>query len=691
METFAKDELRSAHKDQFMAVGSKREFVHDKVCYTCGKSCSAETVKCGYCGVVLDAIDKFNHMQEMHPLTPLTSLWPVNCRFFKLNTQIPEVVAKQVVEYELINDNGNLTQYPKGTGVFVCAVCGESSGSLSKTNRHLLREHNVKGIFCMQCGLCFKSSCNSLIVDHQHFCSGGDMLSCIDCGKCVGSWKNADNHRRRDHSSSVKKKRKCKKSLYKSYMTETKGKYGYNILCADCTGTCKNAPVKCTLCQEVVPKDDIHMKIKHPYSPCKTWIVFCRYAVHTATLCTNSLVSYLGEKIPTVSQEDLINEGIIPSKHTYNYRCNQCQMYFHQRKHLKLHIKKEHIAEIEAKKGTKGLFTYSCKYCEALLYGRSYFFQDHAHFCGKGELHKCHLCGEKTCAMQKLKQHLKVKHNKAYSEKQKLRKKSLRVSKSVVEVPEGTVFKCSECNFSTNLIKSMKDHNKNIHGWRGLQLTQFCRFCFQVFKIRSDRERHEQCLHLNDQRVLCELCGEDFQIPLQLERHNYYVHRGGREYVSMKQKYERLNATAKLCPLCPKEYSSQAKLNRHIRVVHEQSLVIKCEICGKTFCSKSSLKVHMDRHSGKRNCKCPYCPYTDFRGYMINNHVQLEHPGMERPFKRNYVFKNQTETIVESNIQGDSIHDTKEVIFQVPTQQIEVNQVEIEQTNENVLLEYYVV
>jgi KRAB domain-containing zinc finger protein len=325
-------------------------------------------------------------------------------------------------------------------------------------------------------------------------------------------------------------------------------------------------------------------------------------------------------------------------------------------------------------------------------------------------LFKCEICNKTFCGLQKLNQHLKAKHNKVYSQKQKLGKKALRVSNCVVEIPDGTILNCAECYFTTPLIKSMKDHIRIVYGWRGLQLY------FQVFTIRSDRERHEQNEHLGGQRVYCDRCGENFDIPLQLERHDYYVHRGGREYVSMKQRQDRAISAPKICPYCTKEYSSKSKLNRHIRVVHEQSIVIKCKICSKTFCSQSSLKVHMDRHTGNRTCHCPYCPYTDFRGYMINQHVQIEHPGKEKPFKRNLVFsavkqeqpvdlsQQPHQQIVLQKDMGDivyemtdSIGQNGEIVLQVPTQQIEVNQVDMEQCVEeavaagNVLLEYYVV
>lgn len=652
--------------------------------------------------MVLSVADKFNHMQDMHPLTPPNSIWPVNCRFFKLNIQIPEVVAKQVVVFEVVKDEEeNMIQYSKGQGVYTCNICDSECGNLADTETHLSIEHNIKVLFCNQCGLGIKSSCLNLMSDHQHFCQGGDMLHCLLCGKKVGCWKAADSHYKKYHVTEEvgKKKRTCNKPLYKSETCVTQGSYGYTILCGDCNGTCKNSPVKCSLCHEIVAKDDIHMKLKHPYSVCTTWVVCCRFALHANSNNPSQLPEFLGEKVPTVSQMDLLQEGAIPSNHPFNFRCNHCQMYFMEHKYLRLHIKTSHIDPIEPDHLKQ--MSSCCRTCDAILYGRSYFFQDHMQFCSKGEMLPCDVCGEKFIGSQKLNIHKKTRHKDMYSARQKAKRNSIRVHNHVVNIPEGTILNCAECSFTTPAVKIMKQHNKNVHGWSGLQLIQFCRFCLKIFKVRSDRERHEQDEHLNGAKSLCEACGESFDIPLQLERHEYYAHRGGREYIAVKQKQDRENATIKICPHCTKEYTSQGKLNRHIKVVHEQTLVFKCNLCHKTFSSNSSLKVHLDRHSGNRSCKCPYCPYTDYQGYMINNHVQIEHPGEEKPFKKKTVFgavkKEDGET--EQEVVYEMSADQEEsVIFQVPTQQIEVKQVEmVSQDVEgavaagNVLLEYYVV
>ena len=51
-----------------------------------------------------------------------------------------------------------------------------------------------------------------------------------------------------------------------------------------------------------------------------------------------------------------------------------------------------------------------------------------------------------------------------------------------------------------------------------------------------------------------------------------------------------------------------------------------CNICGKPFQSKSSLKDHIDRvHKKIKNYQCPYCAHPFFKQTDLNRHIKRKH------------------------------------------------------------------
>ena len=67
-----------------------------------------------------------------------------------------------------------------------------------------------------------------------------------------------------------------------------------------------------------------------------------------------------------------------------------------------------------------------------------------------------------------------------------------------------------------------------------------------------------------------------------------------------------------VCQLCGNSYNKVHHLTQHIKSFHNNEKPYKCEICQKSFIRTSSLKEHMDSHTGVQRYKCPYCekPFT---------------------------------------------------------------------------------
>ena len=69
---------------------------------------------------------------------------------------------------------------------------------------------------------------------------------------------------------------------------------------------------------------------------------------------------------------------------------------------------------------------------------------------------------------------------------------------------------------------------------------------------------------------------------------------------------KRLNVDSLNCEVCKKSYISKSQLKVHKRF-HTGEGPYKCEICDKNFTVKSKLTRHMLVHIGKKDFQCHVC------------------------------------------------------------------------------------
>ena len=152
----------------------------------------------------------------------------------------------------------------------------------------------------------------------------------------------------------------------------------------------------------------------------------------------------------------------------------------------------------------------------------------------------------------------------------------------------GKVFKCNECDAVAKSRGSLKGHIKTMHG-----VPFSCTQCEFKSRGRPSMNNHRETMH-EANTYKCDQCAFDTKSRISLGQHKAKVH-----------------SEVTKCNIC--SYGSKCKesLRWHQKVIHE-GLIIKCEICDKTFNSPGILKVHKKAHHNhqKRMYSCNECEFT---------------------------------------------------------------------------------
>lgn len=101
----------------------------------------------------------------------------------------------------------------------------------------------------------------------------------------------------------------------------------------------------------------------------------------------------------------------------------------------------------------------------------------------------------------------------------------------------------------------------------------------------------------------CKDCGESFT-----DKKEYLKHAKSAHKKNAKKKKKNGADAAKSCPICGINlYNSQALRNHISRIHEEKEMKFKCELCDKSYFSKSELKQHGAVHCKDKNFTCGEC------------------------------------------------------------------------------------
>lgn len=119
----------------------------------------------------------------------------------------------------------------------------------------------------------------------------------------------------------------------------------------------------------------------------------------------------------------------------------------------------------------------------------------------------------------------------------------------------------------------------------------------------------------------CKICLQFFPTRAVLrdhtrERHSasHFKHFANYSYNTQTQLYS--------CKMCTAEFNNRTMMWKHV-LVHEQKFT--CEICSEVQDSAYKFSLHLNKHSGDNNYKCPLCEYVTKITSSMSTHINSVH------------------------------------------------------------------
>lgn len=126
------------------------------------------------------------------------------------------------------------------------------------------------------------------------------------------------------------------------------------------------------------------------------------------------------------------------------------------------------------------------------------------------------------------------------------------------------------------------------------------------------------------ERFECEICNYYTDIKWNLKRHMKVHYRSTKVAPSETSREGQL-----ICHSCGKIFRSRCGLSQHVRSKHTLQFSFKCGVCSKGFMSSYHYRGHLASHEKILERKCEKCPATFRYQSTLQEHIKVQHQGME--------------------------------------------------------------
>ncbi|KAJ8921988.1 hypothetical protein NQ315_008625 [Exocentrus adspersus] len=211
-----------------------------------------------------------------------------------------------------------------------------------------------------------------------------------------------------------------------------------------------------------------------------------------------------------------------------------------------------------------------------------------------------------------------------------------------------------ECRLCGKLF--YRRQNIQLHMKRHLGLKPYkCEVCQKSFVTRQKHDEHKN-VHTGESPIKCNLCEETFRRHSNLvqhrNRHHFQLKKKIKDYICQcgeifhsKKKlawHKEIHDTKpKSCTQCSEKFVHMSSLTRHMRRAHNDKFLpqlerdnenVECPICKGTYL-RSSLDVHIRKHSGQRPFTCLICNKDFTTKWNLKLHKWTHASRTSKPFK----------------------------------------------------------
>ncbi|XP_061181838.1 zinc finger protein 99-like [Saccostrea echinata] len=455
----------------------------------------------------------------------------------------------------------------------------------------------------------------------------GAKIKCETCGKTLTSYTALKRHMVIQHKEIPLRYTQSKALL--SNITKSSGAMRY------CTLTDNSKKYMCTLCSCSFQyyslfyrhTQENHMQVNQGDKQG----VYYRIAKHV-----QNMKSIFSLKKKNKGKTTKRNRRKVSSK-VYE-KCCFCHSVLSKGRIYASHLIKKHYLSFEKAKELTGYPKYrlqqkwECPDCNLTFVGNKAL---KSHFEGVHQLddmkYPCPECDSSYSSLGTIKSHLRWVHKRTAAEVREALKNSVTCEVEgcnystgnmvtmklhvVKEHPE-VEYKCTECNFTFHVKKTLNRHMIVKHLCRSEHLKKQCDTCGRRFSKNSQLHVHQFLKHgiYHDEMKLyrCEhngcnkVCMSSSSLKSHMRRH------------SSDKNYE--------CPYCSLKLKTEVTLKKHINKMHLGIRPHLCQVCGQRFGEDSELQSHIkNRHSTDKEFQCEHCPYATANKATFYTHLFMVH------------------------------------------------------------------